>query len=86
MCAAEFRQIAPAKGQRALGQAVGRRCANCTGAAHDHVVDGRGGVAEILGGDDFEFVREQPLFDEQDGVMRAVKGDGAEMIACGRGR
>ena len=31
----------------------------------------RGGFAEIPGGDDFEFVREQPLLDEQDGVLRA---------------
>ena len=74
---AKFRQITPGKSQRALGQAVSRRCANCTGAAHNHVADGTGGGAEIFGGDDFEFVREQPLFDEPDGVMRAVKGDGA---------
>ncbi len=37
----------------------------------------RCGFAEIFGGDNFEFVRQQPLLDKQDGIVRAVEGDGA---------
>ena len=75
----KFLQVAAAKGERALRQAVGCGGTDGAGTAHDHVGDGGGGGAEIWGGDDFEFVREQPLLDEEDGVLRAVKGDGAEM-------
>ena len=42
----------------------------------------RGGFAEIFGGDDFEFVRQQPLLDEQNGVARAIKSDGAKMLGA----
>lgn len=78
----EFLQVAAAKGKRALRQAVGGGGADGSGAAHDHVGDGGGGGAEIRGGDDLEFVREQPLLDEEDGVLCAVKGDGAEMLGA----
>ncbi len=67
----KFFQIVSAKGQRALREAVSRRRADGAGAAHDHVANGRGGFAEIFRGDNFEFVRQQPLLDEPDGVFRA---------------
>ena len=75
----KFPQIVAAKGERALRQAVSRRRADRARAADDHVADGGGGFAKIFRGDDFEFVREQSLFDEQNGISRAIKGDGAKM-------
>ncbi len=77
--AAEFLQVASAKSQRALGQSIGRRRADGAGAAHDHVVNGAGGFAEIFRGDDFEFVRQQPLFDEQNRISRGIESNGAIM-------
>ena len=41
-----------------------------------------GGFAEIFRGNNFEFVRQQPLLDEQNGIPRAVEGDGAVMLGA----
>ena len=37
---------------------------------------------KVARGDDLEFVRQQPLLDEQDGIVPGVKGDGAEMAGA----
>jgi hypothetical protein len=76
---AKFPQIMSAKGQRALGQTIRRRRANRARAAHHHVVNGASGFVKILRGYDFEFVREQALFNEPDGVPRGIESDGAIM-------
>jgi hypothetical protein len=75
----EFFQVAPAKGARALGQAVGGGRADGSGAADNHVFNGESGLAEIARGNDFEFVRQQALLNEQHGILFGVEGDGAVM-------
>jgi hypothetical protein len=65
---------------RALGEPVGRSGPNRTRAAHDHVFDGLRGLAEIARRDDAEFVRQEPLLDEQDGIGPDVKRHGAIMV------
>ena len=77
MCRENVRRPVPAKGECALGQAVSGGGGDGGRAAHNHVVDGSGGFAKIFRGDNFELMREQPLFDEQDGIARTVEGDGA---------
>ena len=77
--ALELPQVAPAEGARALGQTVGGGGADCACAAHYHVLDRPGGLAEIRGGNDFELVRQEPLLDKQHRIARAVKRDGAEV-------
>jgi hypothetical protein len=76
---AEFLQVASAKSQYALGQAVSRRCPNRPGTTHHHVVNGGDGLTEIFRGDDFELVGEPVLIDEQNFVPRGIEGDGAIM-------
>ena len=78
----EFLQVASPKCKRALREAVGGGRADGAGAAHDHVGDGTSGFTEIFCGDNFELVREQPLFDEEDVIFCSVKGDGAEMVGA----
>ena len=75
----KFLQVAAAKGERALGQSISGGGGNGRRAAHDHVADGVGGFPEMARRDDFEFVRQQSLFDQPNRVARAVKGDGAIM-------
>ncbi len=75
----ELRQIVSAESERALGQAISRRCTNRPGAPHHHVVNGAGGFAEIFRRDNFEFVGKQALLNEQDRLSRGVEGDGAMM-------
>ena len=65
----------PAKSPCALREPVSRRSADRARAANDHVGDGPAGFAVVGGGDDFEFMREQPLLDEPDAVARLVKPD-----------
>ncbi len=67
------------KGAKALGESVGGRGANGAGATDDHVADGGGGGAEVGSGDDGEAVREEALFDEENGVAFWVERDGAEV-------
>ena len=72
-----LRQILPAKRPRALRQAVSRRRADGSRAAHHHVADGDGGGAEVARADDLELVRQEALLDEQDLVLRRLEADGA---------
>ena len=76
----KFSLVASAKGECALSQAISGGGGDGRRAAHNHVPDGSGGFAEIFRGDDFELMREQPLFDEQDGIACAVEGDGAVVL------
>ena len=69
----ELCQVASTEGARALGEAVGRGGANRAGAAHDHVFDGPRRLAEVARRDYLEFVRQEPLLDEQDGIVPGVK-------------
>ena len=75
----ELRQVAFPEGARALSQAIGRRGANRAGAAHDHVLNGPRGLAEVTGWDDLEFVGQEPLLDQQDRVAPDVERHGAKM-------
>jgi hypothetical protein len=70
-------EVASAKGASALGESVGGGGADGSRAADNHVFDGEGGFAEVARGNDFKFVWEQALFDQQDGVLFGVEGDGA---------
>ena len=77
----KFFQVAPAKSEGALRESVSGSCANSAGTAHDHVGNGAGGFAKVFGADDFEFVREQALFDEADGIRPVIESDRAKV--CG---
>jgi hypothetical protein len=68
--------ITAAKAARPLRQAISRGSANCPGAPDDHVRDGAGRLRKIRHGDDFEFMGQQALLDEQHGILRAIKSDG----------
>ena len=75
----ELGQVAAPEGARALGEPIGRGGANRASAAHDHVFDGPGGLAEIARRDDAKFVWQQPLLDEQDGIGPDVERHGAKV-------
>ena len=57
----------------ALCQPKSRRRPDGPGAAHHHVANGAGGLAEIARGEDAEFMRKQPLLDEEDRVSSRVE-------------
>ena len=80
--APELIPVASAEGARALGQAVGRGGADRSSAAHYHVLDSPRGRAEVAGGDDLELMRQQPLFDEPNGVAPDIKRHGAEVAGA----
>jgi hypothetical protein len=69
----EFRPVVSTEGARTLGEAVGRGGPNRTGAANDHVFDGPRCLPEIVCRDYLEFVRQEPLLDEQDSILPGVK-------------
>jgi hypothetical protein len=69
----EFCPVASTEGTRALGEAVGRRGANRAGAANDHVFDGPRCLPEIVYRNYLEFVRQEPLLDEQDSILPGVE-------------
>ena len=75
----EFFAIRTAKGQDALREPISGGGADGPGAAHDHISDGAGGFAEIFGADDFKFMGQQALLNEEDGIFFGVEGNGAEM-------
>jgi hypothetical protein len=73
-----FRVLA-AKGSDALRQSIRGGRSDGPGAPDHHVTNGPGGILERFCSDDFEFVREQPLFDEQHLIPGFVKSDRANM-------
>jgi hypothetical protein len=75
----ELCPAASTEGTRALGEAVGRRGANRAGAANDHVLDGPRCLPEIVCRNYLEFVRQEPLLDEQDSILPGVKCNCPEM-------
>jgi hypothetical protein len=62
-----------------LSQSIGRRGADRSGAANDHVPDRRGGLTKIMCGDDFEAMRQAALFDEAELIAGGIEGNGAAM-------
>jgi hypothetical protein len=72
-------KVISTKSARALGQTVGGGGANGASAAHYHVRDGAGSFAKVSGGHDFKLMGQKALFDEEDGVLRGVEGNGSEM-------
>jgi hypothetical protein len=56
-----------------LRKAVGRSSANRASAANDHVFDGPRRLPEMECLNYLEFVRQEPLLDEQEGIVPGVK-------------
>jgi len=79
--AEEVGEGASGKGACALGQAVSGGGADGAGSADDHIGDGARGLVEVVGGDDLEFVREEPLLNQQHRIVVRVKGDRAVVTA-----
>jgi len=75
----KFRQVRATKCARALGEAIGRRGANGSGAAHNHIANGRGGFAESARSNYLEFMRQQPLLDQENGVAIGIESDRAKI-------
>ena len=75
--ATEFREARATEGKPALGDSVGRGCADGARAAHDHIGDGLRGGSEIRHSHDLEFMRQKPLLNELNAIRSAVEGDGA---------
>jgi hypothetical protein len=74
--------VASPERARALGKPVSRGGANRARAAHDHVFDGPRGLAKVAGGNNAEFVRQEPLLNQQNGIAPDVKGHGAVMTGA----
>jgi hypothetical protein len=79
----ELRKGFAAEGAEALGEAVGGGGADGARAANDHVGDGLGSGFIIRGAEEFEFVGEEALFDEDDFVGNWIEGNGAEGFSFG---
>src|SRR5439155_13221615 len=73
----KFFQIPAAKRPDALRQTISCRRADGTRAAHDHFMDGAGGLQKVTRGNNLKFVRKQPLVDEPDGILARVERDRA---------
>ena len=65
-----------------LGEAVGSGGADRAGTANDHVFDCPRCLSEIARRDHFEFVRQEPLLDEQDRIVPGVKCHRPEMTGA----
>jgi len=75
----KFCLIAPSEGTRALSDAVGGSGANSASAANDHIFDGQRRLPEVKRWNYLEFVRQEPLLDEQDSIVTGVKCYCSEM-------
>ena len=78
----ESGRVASTEGARALGETVGRGGANRAGTTNDHVFDGPRGMPEVSRQDYLEFVRQEPLLDEQDRIVPGVKCHRPEMTGA----
>jgi hypothetical protein len=74
------RQRMPPKGPYSLRQPVSRGCPNGPGTAHNHVPDGGGRFLVFAGADELELMRQQPLLDEDNLILRRIKGDRPEVL------